>query len=135
MTVIHNEPIQRRKMPEDCHIRTIAMSRNLSLNCLVLGDDPEKMFTVEIENTKYVSILKDRIKDKNSSSFSNVDSKNIDLWMVDLKMDGLGVEPVHVNLDNYTKLSPPRKKLSFFFNNIVDDEHLHIIAKAPGTSH
>ena len=108
---------------------------SLSLNCLVLGDDPERMFIVEIENTEYVSILKDRIKDKNSSSFGNVDSMNIDLWMVDLDMDELGVEPVHVNLDNYPKLSPPRKKLSFFFNGNLDDERLHIIAKAPGTSH
>ena len=109
---------------------------SLSLNCLVLGDEPEKMFTVEVEKTKNVSILKDRIKEKNSSSFGNVDSKNIDLWMVDLCLDKrkLGAELVH-NLDTYPKLSPPRKKLSSFFNGTVDDERLHIIAKAPGTSH
>jgi hypothetical protein len=110
---------------------------SLSLNCLVYGDDPEKSFTVKIDENENVSILKDLIKVKNSSSFGNVDSKNIDLWMVDLNLDGLGVEPLHVtcNLDPSKKLSPPRKKLSSFFNHDIDDERLHIIAKAPGTSH
>jgi hypothetical protein len=111
----------------------IAMS--LSLNCLVLGDEPEKMFTLEVEKTKNVSILKDRIKEKNSNSFGNIDSKNIELWKFDLPLDELGEEPVHINLDTCTKLSPSRLKLSSFFKGTVDDEHLHVIAKAPGTSH
>ena len=108
---------------------------SLSLNCLVLGDEPEKMFTVKIPEAENVSILKDLIKAKNSSSFGNVDAKNIVLWKVDLNLDELGAEPVHVNLDAYSKLSPPRMKLSSFFNGTVDDDRLHIIAEAPGTSH
>src|ERR1700679_1225779 len=122
-------------MPENRPFSSLAESdcshsMSLSLNCLVYGDDPEKSFTVEVQADKNVSILKDLIKVKNSSSFGNVDSKNIDLWMVDLNLDGLGVEPLHVtcNLDPSKKLSP-RKKLSSFFNGTVDDEHLHIIAK------
>ena len=107
----------------------------LSLNCLVLGDEPERVFIVEIEKTKSVSNLKRLIKEESSSSFGNVDAKNIDLWMVDLHLDELGAGPVHVNLDTYSKLSPPRKDLSSFFNGTVDKERLHIIAKAPGTSH
>jgi crinkler effector protein len=42
----------------------IAMS--LSLNCLVLGDDLEKMFTVKIPKTENVSILKDWIEEGSS---------------------------------------------------------------------
>ena len=106
----------------------------LSLNCLVLGDEPDKMFIVEVEETKYVSTLKDLIKEKNNSSFGNVDSKNIDLWMVDLRVDELGEEPVHNDLVTHLKLSG-RRKLSSLFDGTVDDGHLHIIAKAPGTSH
>ena len=109
---------------------------SLSLNCLVLGDESEKMFTVKIENTENVSILKDLIKEKNPSSLGNIDVKNIDLWQVSFPMDELGAEPVYVNLDTYSKLSPPHKKLSTFFDRVMDDdsERLHIIAKVPGTS-
>ena len=105
---------------------------SLSLNCLIYGDGQDKMFTVEVEKTKNVSILKKLIKEENPSSLGNIDVKNIDLWKVDLHLDGLGAEPVHVDF-NHSKLSP-RLKLSSLFNNTVNDEHLHIIAKAPGMS-
>ena len=108
---------------------------SLSLNCLVLGDKPERMFTVEVEKTKNVSILKKLIKEENAPHFNHVTASNLDLWMVDLHLDELGAEQVHVNLDTYSMLSPPGKKLSFFFNGTVDDENLHIIARAPGMSH
>ena len=108
---------------------------SLSLNCLIHGEVPEKMFTVEIEKTKNVSILKKLIKEEKASRLEHVDASDLDLWMVDLRLAELGAEPVHVNLDTVSKLSPPRKKLSFFFNHDIDDECLHIIAKAPGTSH
>ena len=56
--------------------------------------------------------------------------------MVDFSLEELRAEPVHVNLDTYLKLSPPRRKLSSFFtgDHVVDDECLQIIAKVPGTS-
>jgi hypothetical protein len=112
-------------------IQPLAMS--LSLNCLIHGDDPDRMFTVEAEKTKNVSILKHLIKDQNPSSLGNIDVKNIDLWKVDLHLDKLGAELVHVDFNHFKLL--PRLKLSSLFNNIVDDhdERLHIIAKVPGT--
>jgi Crinkler effector protein N-terminal domain len=108
---------------------------SLSLNCLVLGDKPERMFTVKIPKTDNVSILKKLINEKNLNLFGNIDLKNIDLWKVDLHMDELGEEPVHINLNTYTKLSPPWLKLSSVFEGTVDDERLHVITKAPGMSH
>ena len=108
---------------------------SLSLNCLIHGEVQEKMFIVTIPKAENVSILKDRIKEKMAPRLDHVAAPDLDLWMVDLHLDELGAEPVHVNLDTYLKLSPPRKKLSSFFNGPVDDECLHIIAKAPGTSH
>ena len=116
------------------HIRiTAAMS--LSLNCLIHGEVQEQMFTVEIEKTKNVSILKDLIKEKKASRLEHVDASDLVLWRFDHNLDELGSKPVNVNLDTYSKLSPPRMKLSFFFNGTLDDELLHIVAKAPGTSH
>jgi hypothetical protein len=108
---------------------------SLSLNCLIHGEVQEKMFTVKIEKTENVSILKKVIKEENAPRLDHVVAMDLQLWKLDLHLDGLGEEPVQVNLDTYTKLSPPRKKLSFFFNGTVDDERLHIIAKAPGMSH
>jgi hypothetical protein len=109
-------------------MQPLAMS--LSLNCLVFGDEEDKVFTVEVEKTKNVSILKKLIKEEKAPHLDHVAASDLDLWMVDL-----GPGPVRVNLDNYPKLSPPRKKLSLVFDDTVDDQRLHIIVKAPGTSH
>ena len=108
---------------------------SLSLNCLIHGEVTEQMFTVEVEKTKNVSILKDLIKEKKAPHFDHIAASDLDIWMVDLDLDELRAGPVHVNLDGYKKLSPPRRKLSSFFNLDIDDEHLHIIAKTPGMSH
>jgi hypothetical protein len=99
----------------------------LSLNCFVLGDDLKKMFVVEIEKTKSVSILKDLIKGKNSSSFGNVDSKNIDLWNVSIP-----VEDVNERLKNINNLEPLNSllKLSHVFPH-VEENHLHIVVRSP----
>ena len=107
---------------------------SLSLNCLIHGEVQEMMFTVKIPKTENVSILKDLIKEKKAPHLNHVAASDLDLWMVDLLLDELGAEPVHVNLNTNSKLSPPRKKLSSFFNSTVDDERLHIIVKATGTS-
>ena len=118
-----------------CHgiIQPFAMSDSLSLNCLILGDEPDKMFNIKIPKTEKVSILKDLIKEKKASRLEHVDASDLDLWKVNLYLNELE-ELVDVNLDNDPKLSA-RRNLSCFFNGTVDDECLHIIAKAPGTSH
>jgi hypothetical protein len=92
------------------------------------------MFTVEVEKTKNVSILKKLIKEEKAPHLDHIAASDLDLWMVDLNLDELGEKPVDIKLDTYTKLSPPRKKLSIFFD-VMDDDHLHIIAKTPSTSH
>ena len=67
----------------------------LSLNCLVLGDEPEKMFTVKISKTENVSILRKLIKEK----APHVTASDLQLWKLDLHLVGLRAEPVHVNLN------------------------------------
>jgi hypothetical protein len=105
---------------------------SLSLNCLLLGDDLDRMFTVKIDKTETVSILKKLIKEENPSSLGNVDVKNIDLWQVSFPIDDLETELRNINLDHYMRLSSPGKKLTTFFTDAADD-CLHVIAKAPGT--
>jgi len=110
--------------------RTHSLAMSLSVNCLIHGDNQEKIFTVEIEKTKNVSILKDLIKEKKAPHLDHVAASDLHLYQVDLRLDELGEDPVHVDHNIYSKLSPTKKLSSFF----VDDELLHIIAKAPSTS-
>jgi hypothetical protein len=102
----------------------------LSLNCLVLGDDLKKVFTLKIPKTENVSILKDLIKEKNSSLFGNVDSKNIDLWSVSIPTDD---NPDDERLKKYINNLEPLKpllSLSYMFP-CVEKSHLHILVQAP----
>ena len=110
------------------------MSLSLALNCFLLGDDPDRIFTVEIPKNENVSILKDLIREKNPSSLGNVDVKNIDLWQVSFPIDDhLKTKLLNINLAGYLKLSPFTKSLNTFFTDVADD-CLHVIANAPGTS-
>lgn len=101
----------------------------LSLNCWVVGDSLDEIFTIEISRTKNISILKEIIKEKNANSFGNFDSKQLDLWKVCLPPDNLDTI-LSLKLENHTKLSPPTRKLSKFFDEAVD-EGLHVAVKRP----
>jgi crinkler effector protein len=80
------------------------------------------MFTVKIHKTDNVSILKELIKEKNTNSFGKFDSKQLDQWIDNLDTN------LSLKLENATKISPPTRKLSEFFDEAVD-EGLHIIVK------
>jgi hypothetical protein len=58
------------------------MSHILHLNCWVLGDDPQHVFSVEIAKTKTVDGLKDAILEKNKNAFVGLDAKYLVLWKV-----------------------------------------------------
>jgi hypothetical protein len=56
------------------------MSDMLNLNCWLLGDDPRRIFSVEIAKTKTVDGLKKAIKEDPSSKgdFNGIDAKYLD---------------------------------------------------------
>jgi hypothetical protein len=58
------------------------MSNILELNCWVLGDDPRRVFSVEIVISKTVSALKKLIKDEKKHTFDGIDADLLDLWKV-----------------------------------------------------
>ena len=60
------------------------MTDILTLNCWILGDEPGRIFTVEIPGSKTVSILKKAIKeeDKDVNVFHGIGAKLLDLWKV-----------------------------------------------------
>jgi Crinkler effector protein N-terminal domain len=73
----------------------------LSLNCLVVGDDLKKVFTVKIPKTENVSILKDLIKEKKAPHLDHVAASDLDLWNISLAKDDVTDE----KLKNITSLA------------------------------
>ena len=86
-------------------------TRLLSLNCFVVGDDPDRMFTVEIEKTKNVSILKDLIKEKKAPHLNHVAASDLDLWKVDFPIDDLPTKKISTD---GPKLGPGELLLDVF---------------------
>ena len=58
------------------------MSNILALNCWVLGDRPNHIFTVEIASAKTVSILRHAIKDEKKPQFDDIPADRLHLWQV-----------------------------------------------------
>jgi Crinkler effector protein N-terminal domain len=99
----------------------------LSLNCFVLGDDLKKVFTVEVEKTRNVSILKDRIKEKKAPHLDRVAASDLDLFEVSLPRDG-DVDAIlqNANREPLDSLLP----LSQVFPH-VKENHLHVVVQSP----
>ena len=52
---------------------------------MIDGEDQEKIFTVEVEKTENVTILKDRIKEE--AHLNQVDASDLDLWWLSVRMN------------------------------------------------
>jgi hypothetical protein len=106
---------------------TLDFTQPLSLNCFLLGDDLDRMFTVKIDTTETVSILKKLIKEENPSSLGNVDVKNIDLWHVSFPIDDLSKE---------TTIAGPKLKseklLSDVFHSELNTNCIHVFSRVSG---
>ena len=96
-----------------------------SLNCFTLGDDLKKTFTVEIEKTKNVSILKKLIKEEKAPHLDHVAASDLDLFQVSLPRDG-DVDASLQNLKPLDSLLP----LSQVFQR-VKENYLHVVVRAP----
>jgi len=58
------------------------MYANYKLNCLVLGDDPNHIFPVNIAQTQTVGDLKKVIKDEKKPQFDHIPADGLKLWNV-----------------------------------------------------
>jgi hypothetical protein len=98
------------------------------LNCFVLGDKEDNVFTVKIPKTNNISILKDEIKKKNAHCLGHVDAKDLELWNVTFPIDD------HAAKKSQTE-RPLRlnKRLSSLWHGNPLDDDLHILVKVPGT--
>jgi hypothetical protein len=105
----------------------------LSLNCYVLGDDPYQMFTVKIEETKNVSILRDLIKEKKASTLKDVAASDLKLWKVDLPVSlasfQKNIGEINFKLVDNNSLSPLQGLSEVFLAPVSN--HVHIVIKRP----
>jgi hypothetical protein len=99
----------------------------ISLNCLLLGDDLNAMFTVKVPVTDNISLLKKLIKEERASRLKDVDAADLVLWEVDLPVENLG--GINNNTVNKKPLSG-FQKISKVFPN-PDDNHFNVIIKNP----
>jgi hypothetical protein len=53
-----------------------------ALNCLLLNDDAEQVFTAKIHKSENVSVLKDLIKEKKSPHLDHLAASDLILWKV-----------------------------------------------------
>jgi hypothetical protein len=105
----------------------------LELNCLVLGDDPSHIFTIEIQGTKNISVLKEVIKDKKKPVFDHVPADALKLFKANLPVgDDLDAELKRFRPEDEgdRRLSSAVKRLKGVFGDPVD-EHLHVIVLPP----
>jgi Crinkler effector protein N-terminal domain len=108
-------------------------TRTLDLNCLVLGENPNNIFTVKIMDTKCVYALKKEIrKKKKKDIFKYVDANELDLWKVSFPF-GDNHQQILDEFEPVEELSmqEPVDKLSTVFHDLPDDEHLHILIRHP----
>ena len=117
------------------------MSGQLYLNCWVFGEKADRVFPVEIIDTKNVGHLKDAIKEKKKPAFDHIPADVLDLWQVRMHcFDALMLTPElwqvdvltddsalrNVSLDGVQPLQPV-KRLSGLFQRAPTDEHVHIV--------
>ncbi|CAA7268435.1 unnamed protein product [Cyclocybe aegerita] len=101
----------------------------IAINCLISGDDPDKIFTVEISSNKNVSILKDIIKGK-KQALSSIDAMEIRLFKVSLSDADLEQARDPRKIDAAQELSSPLAEISAIFKDLPKDK-VHVIALAP----
>ena len=110
----------------------------IQLNCFVFGDDPSRIFVIEIEDTKTVSALKEVIKDKKKPYFDRVPADSLDIYKVSIPIDAQlhdGLQDFQLKDDpggGVHHLSVPVKRLKGVFEGLKD-EHIHVIVKRPPT--
>jgi len=100
----------------------------LSLNCFILGDNPDRTFTVEIPHTKNVSILKKLIKEEKAPHLDHIAASDLDLWQVSFPIDELPSK-------NPPTVGPKlrsEKLLSDAFPSDIDTNRIHVVARVPG---
>ena len=107
------------------------MSLSLALNCFLVGDDPNQIFTVEIPKNKNVSNLKSLIKKEKFPQFIHIVASNLKIWRVDLPIPDFLESLEKIKLDDTNSLSPVDVLSEVFL--APDRKRVHVIIQCPFT--
>ncbi|KAH7030363.1 hypothetical protein BKA57DRAFT_401190 [Linnemannia elongata] len=102
----------------------------LTLFCLVDGEAPSQAFPVEIESTKTIGNLKQRIKTEKSPRFDDFAADELTLWRVSFPDDNLSSAIKVDALGDKTQLNNPRTRISTLFPESPDD-NTYILVQRP----
>lgn len=97
------------------------------LNCLVLGNTRDHIFSVKIASSENGYALKEAIKDKNKHAFKSVDAHDLILYSVSLT-NNCELEKKLKELD-FSQPIQPTSILAKVFPNHFEEEHLHVIVQ------
>ena len=100
----------------------------------MFGEPRSRIFTVKIEGTKTVSVLRDAIKEKKRPAFDCIPADNLVLWKVKLDLEtGLDVlKTIEVeSFDQDGDQLQPWRQLLRVFGDVPERGHLHIIVRDP----
>ena len=103
----------------------------LLLHCYLLGDDPDQIFPVEIEETKTVGILKSLIKKEKAPQFNHIVASKLKIWRVDLPILNFLESLEKIKLDDTNSLSPFDDVSEVFL--APDRKRVHVIIQSPFT--
>ena len=99
----------------------------ITLFCLVNGDNPKNAFPVHFEDSKLVGDLKDAIKKKRSPRFDDIAADELDLW----KVDASPTEAQKIKLKEGKELSPFKTVQHYWPEGPSEGECIHIIIARP----
>jgi hypothetical protein len=103
--------------------------RQLCLNCWVLGDEVNRVFSVDISGTKNVSALKDAISERNPDLGP---ARTLELWKVSASITidrNLEEHVLEIDIEHREPLSPVAKLFGAFPDPLVDKD-LHVVIRA-----
>ncbi|RHZ90174.1 hypothetical protein Glove_5g80 [Diversispora epigaea] len=109
------------------------MSGNITIFCLVEGSSKGKTFSVIAGVNDYVSVLKEKIKEKNFNLLVNIDADDIVLWKVNIPINenSVKVDIILDNIQDKIKLSIPTEKIHNVFTEDIADDSINIIIERP----
>ena len=97
----------------------------ISINCLVLGDPEEHIFTVEVQAAENISALRDAIKETMCETFQGIDACRITLNTIFKQYD---------EIKDLTELPGPTLKPLRFIGEVfahLNPEEVHVIIARP----
>jgi hypothetical protein len=102
-----------------------------TLFCVIAGEDTP--FSIEIEKSKPVDVLKKAIKKENANTFANIDAAKLTLYLINIPADTELSKNVNERIKTITPAEAlnPTDELSDLFSEAPAKKTVHILVRAP----